>query len=119
MDNRSVSKESFRSLFFATVSWSLANPVGYHYLQQFYHSPYFRAVGAKSIEHSDQPLFVLIQNGIDLVLIKQLPVDFIYSLFTAQVNGLHNYCVANSFAQHEEVEFMLEAFEMLWKMIEE
>ncbi|MDR6845056.1 AcrR family transcriptional regulator [Flavobacterium granuli] len=119
MESHSISKESFESLFLSTVSWSLANPVHYHYLQQFSHSPYFK-VALPTIENQEEhPLFVLIKNGIDIVLIKQLPVSFIYSLFTAQINGLHYYIISNDLSNEKQMELIKEAFEMLWKMIED
>src|SRR6187551_206619 len=33
--SQSISKESFRSLFISTITWSLENPIHWNYLQQF------------------------------------------------------------------------------------
>lgn len=119
MESHSISKESFRSLFLSTVSWSLDNPIHYRYLQQFNHSPYFKVVSPTLTNQEEHPLFVLIKNGIDIVLIKQMPVSFIYSLFTAQIEGLHFYIISNGQDKVRQSEFIQEAFEMFWKMIEE
>jgi len=119
MDYHSISKESVRSFFVATLSWSLENPIHYRYLQQFIHSPYFNLVAKDTALQEEHPLFVLIKNGIDLVIIKQLPIPFIQSLFTAQINGLFNYVLSNDLDKAEQYEFTEEAFEMFWKMIED
>ncbi|MBW4358878.1 TetR/AcrR family transcriptional regulator [Flavobacterium taihuense] len=119
MESHSISKASFRSVFMETISWCLDNPLRYQYLQQFNHSPYFKLVTSKVLNQDEHPLLVLIQNGIDIVLIKQLPISFIYSIFTAQVNGLNSYIIANDLEKDKQSEFIEEAFEMVWKMIED
>ena len=48
-----------------------------------------------------------------------MPVSFIYSLFTAQINGLHFYIISNDLDNEKQFELIHEAFEMLWKMIED
>lgn len=115
----SISKESFNSLFVSTMSWSLENRFHYDYVQQFNHSPYFKIVSPEVLQQEEHPLFVLIKNAIDLVLIKQMPVSFIDSLFTAQINGLYYYIVSNDLSNEEQSELIQEAFEMFWKMIED
>jgi AcrR family transcriptional regulator len=119
MESHSISKQSFQSLFLSTVSWSLDNPIHYQYLQQFIHSPYSKFVSTSKTNQEGHPLFVLIKNGIDIVLIKQMPVSFIYSLFTAQINGLHFYIISNDLDNEKQFELIHDAFEMLWKMIED
>jgi AcrR family transcriptional regulator len=119
LEPHSISKQSFQSLFIAYVNWSLDYPLEYQYLQQFRHSPYSKLVTDSNLYEQEHPLFVLIQNGISLVLIKQLPVSFIFSLFTAQVNGLNSYIICNGLSKQKQLEFIDEAFEMFWKMIED
>lgn len=118
MESHSISKESFESLFLSMLSWSLEKPFHFQYLQQFDHSPYSKVV-TRIVNQEEHPLSVLIKNGIDIVLIKQLPVSFIYSLFTAQINGLHYYIISNDLDSEKQSKFIREAFEMLWKMIED
>ena len=115
--SHSISKESFRSLFVNNLSWCLENPIHYQYLQLFNHSPYFKVVSQTIINQEEHPLFVLIKNGIDLVLIKQMPVLFIHSLFSAQINGLYYYIISNDLGKNEQSELIQEGFEMFWKMI--
>ncbi len=117
MASHSISKESFRSLFRAILSWSLENPLHYQYVQQFRHSPYFKVVSPLSSDQEEHPLYVLIKYGIDIVLIKPMPISFIYSLFTAQINGLYYYIISNDFEKEKQSEFIQEAFEMVWTMI--
>jgi AcrR family transcriptional regulator len=119
MISHSISKESFRSLFESTLTWSLENPMHYHYLQQFSYSPYFTLVDSTSESKETHPLFVLIKNGIDLVLIKSLPVLFIHSLFTSQINGLYYYIISTELSPEKQTAFIQDSFEMFWKMIED
>jgi AcrR family transcriptional regulator len=115
----SISKDSFRSIFETTLFWSLENPLHYQYLQQFNYSPYSKKVVSKAVSQEEHPLFVLIKNGIDLVLIKQMPILFIHSLFSAQINGLYYYIISNNLSKDEQEDLIKEAFEMFWKMIED
>ncbi|AOW08786.1 TetR/AcrR family transcriptional regulator [Flavobacterium gilvum] len=115
----SVSKESFQFVFSAAVSWSLEKPYHFRYLQQFNHSPFSKVSGLAVLNKEENPVCVLIQNGIDVVLIKQLPVLFIYMLFCSQTSGLYDYISSNKFESAQQSELIEEAFEMFWKMIED
>ncbi|WP_189337079.1 TetR/AcrR family transcriptional regulator [Flavobacterium laiguense] len=119
MTSQSITKESFQSLFFVTLFWSLDNRIQHQYVQQFNHSPYFQQVATTGLNQEEHPLLILIQNGIDLVLLKPLSASFIFSLCTAQINGLFNYIIANDLAKEKQLELIQETFEMLWKMIED
>jgi AcrR family transcriptional regulator len=119
MATHSISKDSFRSLFVTTVKWGIDNPTQYQYLQQFAHSPYYRNRNTSILNIEGNPLYVLIQNGIDVVIVKEMPVAFLYSLFDAQVKGLNSYLKCNDLEHKEQAVFIDEAFEMLWKMIKE
>jgi AcrR family transcriptional regulator len=119
MDSNSISKESFQTLFYALFFWSLDNRIRYQYLLQFNHSPYFKEVGPRIVNQEDHPLFILIQNGIDLVLLKPMPASFIFSLFNAQINGLYNYIISNDLTKVGQLEIVRDSFEMLWKMIKD
>jgi AcrR family transcriptional regulator len=119
MTSHSISKESFQSLFFGTLFWSLDNRVQYQYIQQFNHSPYFQQVSPTILNQEEHPLFVLIQNGIDIVLLKPMPAPFIFSLVIAHINGMYNYIIANDLTKEAQFELIQDAFEMLWKMIED
>jgi AcrR family transcriptional regulator len=119
MTSYSISKESFRSLFFTSLFWSLDNRMQYQYMQQFSYSPYFQQVAPSILNQEEHPLFVLIQNGIDIVLLKPMPASFIFSLVTAHINGMYNYIIANNLTNEVQLELIQDAFEMLWKMIED
>lgn len=119
IESHSVSKESFRSLFMASVQWNLENPIEFQYLQQFNNSPYSKSAITRALIKEEHPLYVLIQNGINLVLLKPMPVAFIFSLFTAQINGLYYYLISNVVNEEQTVELIKETFELFWKMIED
>lgn len=117
--SHSVSKESFRALFIATLHWNLQNSIEFRYIQQYNNSPYPKSAVSKTFSLEEHPLYVLIKNGIDLVLLKPMPIGFLFSLFTAQVNGLYYYLVSHNLNQAESSDLIDETFEMLWKMIKD
>ena len=119
IESHSVSKESFRTLFIASLQWNLENNIEFQYLQQFNSSPYSKSAIAKALIQDEHPLYVLIQNGIDLVLLKHMPVALIFSLFTAQINGLYNYLITAETNKNDSSDLIEETFELLWKMIED
>lgn len=119
MNANSVSKEAFYSLFVATINWNLENPTEHHYLQQFKHSPYSKTHSSVIEKIQEQPLYVLIQNAIDLVVVKQLEVGYIYTLFNSQIDGLYEYILANDFDKTKQSQLIEDTFEIIWKMIKE
>ena len=119
IESHSVSKESFRSLFRASLQWNLENTVEFQYLQQFNNSPYVKSAIIRLVKNDEHPLYVLIQKGIDLVLLKHMPVGLLFSLFVAHINGLYFYLISVDSAMKEREELIDETFELLWKMIED
>jgi AcrR family transcriptional regulator len=119
IESNSVSKDALRSLFVASLRWNLDNTTEFQYLQQFNNSPYSKSAITRVLSNDDHPLYVLIQKGIDLVLLKHMPVAFIFSLFTAQINGLYYYLISENFSADQSAELIDETFELLWKMIED
>lgn len=117
--NHSITKESFQSLFSAFITWSRDNRILYQYLQQFNHSPYFQQIDATFVKQQSHTLLNLIQNGIDIVLLKPMPAPYIFSLFTAQATGLFNYLVSNNLTENQQSELIQDSFDMIWKMIED
>lgn len=119
IESNSVSKESFRSLFSASLQWNLDNRLKFQYLQQFNNSPYSKVSNANALKSEEHPLYVLIQNGINLVLLKPMAVGLIFSLINAHINGLYYYIISNDFTAEKKEEISMETFELLWKMIED
>jgi AcrR family transcriptional regulator len=119
IESNSVSKESFRSLFVASVKWNLENTMEFQYLQQFNISPYSKTGKSRVLGQEEHPLYNLIQNGINLVLLKPIAVGLLFSLFTAQINGLCFYLISNNIIKNQSTELIEETFELLWEMIKD
>lgn len=117
--SHSVSKESFRSLYVASIFWNMENIIEFKYLQQFYNSPYFKSELTQIPKQDEHPLYVLIQNGINVVLLKPMPAALIYCLFSSQIKGLCDYLISTNSSKIEIDEVVKETFELLWKMIED
>lgn len=114
MQSHSLTKESFASVFEICVLWSLKNRTAYHYLKQFQYSPFFRQGQTDLANEQLHPLYVLIQNAIDLVLLKPMPADLVYTLFNAEFDALFEYIVANELGQKASLALIQECFELLW-----
>ncbi|HSD06607.1 TetR/AcrR family transcriptional regulator [Flavobacterium sp.] len=119
LGTKSVSKESFRKLFLASLDWNLNNRLEFQYLQQFNSSPYSKSLMARILNINEHPLYVLIKNGIDLVLLKPMPPALIFSLFTSQVNGLFYYLIANETSVENTKNLTEQTFDLFWNMIED
>lgn len=119
MQMHSVSRASFYSLFQATINWNLNNPIEFQYVQQFISSPFSKSNATNVVNDKDHPLYLLLQNGIDLVVVKSLPVSLLFSLFIAQIKGLFFYIISNDIPMINHAAIIEETFELLWKMIEE
>jgi AcrR family transcriptional regulator len=119
IESHSVSKASFRSLFVACLQWNLENKIEFQYLQQFNNSPYSKSAITTTSTNDEHPLYVLIQKGIDLVVLKPLPAAFVFSLFMAQINGLYFYLITDDTIIEKSTELIDETFEIIWKMVED
>ncbi|REG98869.1 TetR/AcrR family transcriptional regulator [Flavobacterium aquicola] len=117
--SNSVSKNAFKSLFVASLRWNLENPAAFQYMQQFNNSPFAKSAISKTLKQEEHPLYVLIKNGIDLVVLKPMPAALVFSLFNAQINGLYYYLLNNTIESERTDELTEDTFEMLWKMIQD
>lgn len=117
--SHSVSKESFCSLYVASIFWNMENIIEFQYLQQFYNSPYYKSDLTQITRQDEHPLYVLIQNGINVVLLKPMPAALIYCLFSAHIKGICDYLINSSSSKNEIDEVVKETFELLWKMIKD
>lgn len=119
MESYSITKEAFRSFFMTQFTWCSQNPYPYKYIQQFTHSPFIKLIPSRISKQNEHPLYILIENAMAIVLIKPLPVSFIFSVFSSQIKGLIDYILLHNLSVENETELINESFEMVWKMIEE
>jgi AcrR family transcriptional regulator len=115
--NKSEIKDIMKSQFLASLFWSLDNMLKFRFIQLFLASPFIGELEQEVIEQQSQVHLMLIQRGIGEGVIKNLPVDFIYSLISSQAFGLHQYITSKKITKVEQHVIIQKTFEMLWDMI--
>lgn len=106
----------FRNIFIHTVYWALNNKDKFYYLQQFYLSPHRFKISAETRNQQDNISLSVIREGIRKKLMKQLPVDMVFTMFNSQVFGIYQYLTSASFAPHEQERIINEAYGMTWEL---
>jgi AcrR family transcriptional regulator len=115
--NISEVKDIMKSQFLASLFWSLDNTIKFRFIQLFLTSPFIGELEQEVIEYQSQFHLTLIQKGIKEGVIKNMPVDFIYSLISSQTFGLHQYISQKQISKVEQHDIIQKTFEMLWNMI--
>jgi AcrR family transcriptional regulator len=110
-------KEVMKSQFLASLFWALDNVVKFRFIQQFHTSPYIGKIEQEVIQSQVMTHLSLIQNGIDKGLIKDLPVDFVYSLISCQTFGVYQYLTSKPFTKVQQHDTIEQTFELLWDMV--
>ncbi len=110
-------KEVMKSQFLSSLFWALDNVVKFKFIQQFHTSPYIGKVEQDVIQNQVMPHLSLIQNGIDKGLIKNLPVDFVFSLISSQTFGVYQYLTSKPFTKVQQHDTIEQTFDLLWDMI--
>lgn len=115
-DNADI-KETIKTQILSSLFWALDNPTKFRFIQQFHTSPYIRQVEQDVINKQIEPHLTLIQKAIKQGVIKQLPVDLVYSLMTHQVFGLYQFVTSKKLSKAKQHETIETTFEMLWDML--
>lgn len=110
-------KEVMKGHYLATLYWALDNKAEFRFMQQFSTSPYLAQISADVVKEQLQPHYAMLSKGIELKVLKPLPVDYLYTLITSQTYGLNDYLVANKFSKAKQHQVISDTFELLWGMI--
>jgi AcrR family transcriptional regulator len=110
-------KEEIKSQFISTIVWGLDNAAKFHFIQQFYASPYMNQINQTDLEKYIKPHYILIEKGINENIIKSLPTEFLYTLISNQAFGLHQFLITKKLSKIKQQETIQLTFEMLWEMI--
>lgn len=107
--------ERMQCIYVASIEWALANPSEFHYIQQVQFSPQLSLIPAEVLRTQAQIHCNLIQTGVDQTVLKPLPVDLIYTLFSGQVFSVYQYLRT---AQPADPQLIIsQTFEMIWDML--
>jgi AcrR family transcriptional regulator len=110
-------KTRFRNQFTFALLWAMDHPGEFHYIQQFYASPYATQLQSEVLQQQLQKTCVEIQQAIDANVIKDLPVDYIFTLISSHLNGLNQYLRKANLSADKQKVVIAETFELLWNML--
>lgn len=110
-------KETLRKQYLASLYWSLDNKLQFRYIQQFNTSPFTLSLGSDAIEKHIKPFLAMLSKGIEDNVVKQLPVEMLFSLITTHMYGFNQYLANNQFSKVQEHQFISDSFDLLWDMI--
>ena len=107
----------FKNQFVNALHWAISHPHEFQYIQQFYNSPYSAQLKSDQLQKLIEKNCGEIQRAIDSGILKPLPVDYIFSLFSSHLFGLNQYLKNAKLSVTKQKEIIAETFEMLWEML--
>ena len=104
-----------RSLWFNMFEY-IANNMEYHkFVEQFSNSPYSSLVNKKEVEHYFEPLFKVMQTGIEQKIIKNVNPDILLAFMYYPITVLANPRLCQDFVLNKEN--IETAFTLAWDAI--
>ncbi|MFT3794271.1 TetR/AcrR family transcriptional regulator [Flavobacterium sp.] len=110
-------KIRFRNYFVYALHWALDHPDEFQYLQQFYASPFASQMQSEVLQKQLEKTCIEIQEAIDAKIIKNLPVDYIFTMISSHLNGINQYLRKANLSQTKQKEVISETFDLLWDML--
>lgn len=108
-------KERVQRIYNLSIKWALANPNEFHYIQQVHFSPQLSLIPTHVLQAQAQLHYSLLQTGVEQKVLKDLPVDLIYTLFSGQVFSIYQY-LRSAKADDREV-IISQTFDIVWDML--
>jgi len=110
-------KTRFKNQFTHAMHWAIDHPDEFQYIQQFYASPFATQLQSEVLQQQLEKTCIEIQQAIDAKVIKDLPVDYIFTLISSHLNGINQYLRKSNLAVDKQKEVISETFELLWNML--
>lgn len=110
-------KTKFKSQFIHALHWAMEHKDEFQYVQQFYASPYNVLLKSEELQQIMQKNCNDIQRAIDAKVIKDLPVDYIFTLISSHLNGIHQYLKNAKLTTAQQKETIVQTFNLLWDML--
>jgi AcrR family transcriptional regulator len=110
-------KETIQNQVTSLLFWALDNKEKFHFIQQFYTSPFINLLKKSELEKYTKHHFDVLELGIIDKIIKPLPADLLYLLVSNQVFGIYQFLLSKKHSKSKQKEIINNTFEMLWDMI--
>lgn len=116
-DDTADFKTRFKQQFIHALHWSIAHPLEFLYVQQFYASPYAAQLQSEELKQQMEKTCFEIQQAIDAKIIKPLPVDYIFTMISSHLNGINQYLNKANLSVSRQKTIIAETFDLLWDML--
>ena len=110
-------KTMFKTQFIQALYWAMEHQAEFQYVQQFYSSPYQAMLQSAELQQIMDKNCHDIQRAIDDKVIKDLPVDYIFTLISSHLNGIHQYLKNANLDEKKQNETIAQTFGLLWDML--
>lgn len=110
-------KTKFKSQFIYALHWAIEHNEEFLYIQQFYASPYQALLQSEALQKLIEKNCGEIQQAIDAKVIKPLPVDYIFTMISSHLFGIHQYLRNANLSAAKQKETIAQTFELLWDML--
>jgi len=107
--------QNLKIVFRTWGKWALKEPIKFKFVIQYSNSAYITETTKEQVASNCSNFNSIYQRGIDEGLIKDLPIDFLSSIFGSCGVATINYLIENPDLKKDR--FISEAFEIFWKGI--
>jgi AcrR family transcriptional regulator len=107
-----------RKVFLRSIEWSQANRNEQLFMKQFNTVPFIALLSTNDINLQPEEILPgLFQKGVDDKILKPLPADLLYQLFTSQVAGINQYLLTSELSDKQRAQLAEESFAIVWTML--
>jgi AcrR family transcriptional regulator len=108
-------RDIFRRVWLNMFQYISKYPGYFHFTEQFANSPYSELVNKEEVEKSFEPLFRVLQKGIDQKIIKNVSFDILTAFMFYPIYSLSNKRLCAGFEQNKKN--IETAFTLAWDAI--
>lgn len=99
------------------LHWAMSNEDEFRFVQQFTSSPYLMLITPAEMQQQSKAWLAMIEDGITKGEIEKLPLEYINTLISSNIYGLHQYLSMAKLSAGEQANIISDSFERLWRMI--
>jgi AcrR family transcriptional regulator len=110
-------KDRFYHIFKTSINWSLDNKNEFRFIQMVHSSPYIHQIAEATLNKYVHSHLTLLEEGSQQKIIKNLPADFLLSLVSNHIFGLHQYLSNQQLEDKKRNKLINQAVELIWNML--
>ncbi|KAB2914742.1 MAG: TetR/AcrR family transcriptional regulator [Bacteroidetes bacterium] len=97
--------------------WAMNNEAEFRFVQQFSSSPYLMLITPDEMKKQSKAWLSMIEEGIVKGEVEPLPLEYINTLISSNIYGLHQYLSMAKLSNDAQAKVIEDSFERLWRMI--